>query len=197
MAKIFLSILLTAILCSCQHAKVKAISDTKETELRTFFLETYKGIDSTIKIDSFRFVRLDTISLKEKYFYAAGRLSDRIEECTEEAKKNNELLQTELQLMRLYSGLSTSLYKNASDDFDKYHQKVSDAIAKGKGLIAKQDSLNKLATKSDSLNPVGYEAICLYQIRYKDQSIKKDTAYIVLNQEKNIVKREDFYGEDD
>ena len=33
---------------------------------------------------------------------------------------------------------------------------------------------------------------CLYQIRNKDKSIKRDTAYIILNLNKDIIIRKDF-----
>ena len=87
-----------ALIClmACKHEKKSPVSMSKENELKTFLAETYKTIDSTIKIDSFRFIRLDTISLKEKYLYTADRLTDKISSIAKEANYNNSQARVEL-----------------------------------------------------------------------------------------------------
>ena len=42
----------------------------------------------------------------------------------------------------------------------------------------------------DSTKAIGYEAKCLYQLMFKDRSIKRDTTYIILNTNNNIIKND-------
>ena len=48
------------------------------------------------------------------------------------------------------------------------------------------------AVYSDSIKPIAFQAKCLYQIKNLDKSIKRDTAYIFLNLNKDIIKKADF-----
>ena len=70
---------------------------------------------------------------------------------------------------------------------------------KGKKIKTEIDSLQSViksiddkALIADTVKPVGFQAKCFYQIRLKDKSVKQDTTYILLNLNKDIIKRKDF-----
>ena len=78
-------------------------------------------------------------------------------------------------------------------------KKVEENQENSKLLKNEIDSLTKVLNgiveiekKSDSVNAVAFQAKCFYQLRNKDKSIKRDTAYIILNLNKDIVNRKDF-----
>src|SRR5690606_41939391 len=60
----------------------------------------------------------------------------------------------------------------------------------------KADSFRLLREKADTVQPLAYQTTNLIHIRYKDQSVKKDTTSIFLHLDKNIIKREDLRSEE-
>ncbi|MGI8598901.1 MAG: hypothetical protein ACR2KB_06565, partial [Chitinophagaceae bacterium] len=56
------------------------------------------------------------------------------------------------------------------------------------------DSLKARFLRADTVKAIGYHAICLYQIRKSDQSVRKDTTYITLNLDMNIVEQEILFN---
>ena len=76
---------------------------------------------------------------------------------------------------------------------------INRPLNRTQGSIKKIDSLSKVLNGiveiekiSDSVNAIAFQAKCFYQLRNKDKSIKRDTAYIILNLNKDIVIRKDF-----
>jgi hypothetical protein len=151
-----------------------------------------KDIDTTYKLDSFRLIRIDTINQRALLLEKASGLTQQLHDINDELKEINDKTDDEIQMMRLSRGVLESSYENAKDNATKYISKAKELSAKWKQIQSEQDSLFKLCTKADSIKPVGYQAVCLFQYRRKDQSVYKDTGYIIMNLDKNIVKKEDF-----
>lgn len=69
---------------------------------------------------------------------------------------------------------------------------IKNRIEAAKQKMNYYDSLSKTA---DSKRPIGYEAICIYRVQKKDWTDETDTAYILMDKNKNIVSREKLYYE--
>ena len=187
---IFYSIVLTQIIFSCQSLKKKNVN---EESLKTYFTSLVKKNDSTMKLESFKFIKLDTTTLQQQYIQIEYDISSLLESnglkfdrIMEEIKSNNKIA-------ALYSDLDYKLYKN-------YRDEAADKIIEAR-KIRTQDSLilldmNKLDTlrsKADSIKPVMYKARCAYTIKKQDQSIIKDTANISLNLDYEILSNEEYF----
>ena len=53
-------------------------------------------------------------------------------------------------------------------------------------------TIDSKTKNADTIKAIGYQAKCIYQVRFKDKSVKQDTTFIILNINKDIVKREEF-----
>jgi len=193
--KTFLITLTVLVWISCNSKTNSVIDSKKESELKTYFNSVYHDIDSTVTTDTFRFIRFDTITFKEKLLSIASNLSDEIDELQTEAAQYNMKAREELHSMRVFNGILPSAYANAKEDFNKYSDKAKELVDEAQVLIDKQKKYLDSSVHADSTKAEGFQAICLYQIRRKDQSVKKDTAFITMNKEMNIVEKKDFYKE--
>lgn len=178
-------------LLSCKSSKNK-FSVTKENELRKYFLQKIKEIDSTYSLDSFMLVRIDTLTQRDKYVAMADPVIERMKEINEELEDLVKSYKSNMQLVNLSSGLSAALYNNYKVEADDDKREIDKLGQEGKMLAAKHDSLMGLSRTADSITPVAYQSVSFYQFRRKDGSVKKDTAFIILNKDKNIIKREEF-----
>lgn len=175
--------------CKSNHSE---LADSKVSEMRTFIEKTYQNIDSTMKLDSFRFVRLDTITQQEKYMEMTEGLISEVQELNETGAKLIESYKNNKRMADLINDISSSTYSYYKDEADDDIKKISEQRDETQQKLKALDSLQVLTAKADSVKPVGYQAVCLYQIRRADMSVKKDTCYVLLNLEKNIVKKNDF-----
>lgn len=164
----------------------------KVSELKIFLQENLN--DTTDVIDSFAFIRLDTLYLRDKY---ANTLDDALLYM----KHANKLLEFQLNKMKNSAQLSKlSYYVGSSTLGDQYKESVMDEKKEFDKLAEKMnkltllaDSLSKLYQNTDSTIVSGYQAVCSYQLRKKDMSVMKDTAYIILNLDKNIIRASDYF----
>ena len=177
---------------SCSNEN-KPLGVGKETELKDHFVNEYKTIDASSRVDSFAVLRIDTITEQTKFASLAFDLMG-------EWQKQNELLDIENQLLQKRIGLM-QLTKGQPDGAanEEEARKSLDTITAIKNRIgAAQHKMNyydSLSKTADSKKPIGYEAICIYRIQKKDWTDQTDTAYIVMDKNKNIVSREKFYNE--
>ena len=167
------------------------LSESKESELKNHFLEQYKMIDSTSRVDSFFVMQLDTITEQKKYASLAFDFMDELEKQNQLMEIENSLLQKRISLMQLSMGQpgaekTKEEAKQSLDSISAIETRVEAAQKK----INYYDSLSK---KADSVKPIGYEAICIYRLQKKDWTDQVDTAYILMNRNKDIVSREEFY----
>lgn len=160
-------------------------------DLSTFFISNLN--DSSVLLDSFYLLRIDTITEKQKLNEQYSILHNQQLYILDLLKYKTSELSIISDKVRLYGMIgSRDLVGIEKRNFEKNNEKFN--------LISKEfDSLSKvlqgiveIEKTSDSIKPVAFQAKCLYQIRNKDKSIKRDTAYIILNLNKDIIIRKDF-----
>jgi hypothetical protein len=160
-------------------------------DLSTFFVSNLN--DSSVLLDSFFLLKIDTITEKQKLNEQYSIIHNQQLYILDLLKFKTSEMSIMSDKVRLYSMIgSRDLVRIEKDKFEKNNEKFN--------LISKEfDSLSKvlkgiveIEKTSDSIKPVAFQAKCLYQIRNKDKSIKRDTAYIILNLNKDIVIRKDF-----
>jgi hypothetical protein len=160
-------------------------------DLSTFFLSNLN--DSSVLLDSFSLIKIDTITEYMKLNEQFSVLNNQQQFLLELLKnKNNELsiISDKIKLYRMIG----------SRDLVNIEMKNTEEIQEKFKLLRKEfDSLRKVLIsiidnqeKADTVKPIAFQAKCLYQIRNKDKSIKRDTAYIILNLNKDIINRKDF-----
>ena len=171
------------------------ISEAKEQELKEHFVAQYKQIDPDSRVDSFAFVKLDTITLQRKYVSLFFRYMDEWEKQNQLMKIENELLQKRIQLMRLSKDHEYLLQEQTKEEAIQSLDTIAVTEERAQKAQLKMNYYDSLSKKADSLKPVGYEAICIYRVSLPDWTQRLDTAYIILNNNKNIVSREEFYQE--
>lgn len=171
------------------------ISTSKENEYRTYFSSRLKDYDSTASIDSFCFIRYDTLTQFSKligqYNNALGDL-----------ELNSKLLDLENKKMNL-TGQELLLYRNLDNNlFEQEKMEAKNEIDSGRAIEEKVFQLKRrvnfydsLLKKADTVKTIGYTAVCFYQVRNRDQSVKKDTFRVILNTDMNIITPKDFYKE--
>lgn len=161
-------------------------------DLKTYF--TAKYLDSTLTLDSFRIVALDTITPQKRLVAESQVLTHDIDLLLKLMKNNTEQMTLIAQQLKLYQILgSRDLIEIKRTDFNKLKDK-------GERIKSDLDSMLSIAhvypskiDSSDSLNPIGYEARCFFQVRRQDRSIERDTTFIYLNESKDIVDRRVFF----
>ena len=171
------------------------LSEAKEQELREHFVTQYKQIDPGSRVDSFAFLKLDTITLQRKYATLSFNYMDEWEKQNQLMKIENDLLQKRIQLMRLSKDHEISLREQTKEEAKQSLDTIAVIEKRAQEAQLKMNYYDSVSKKADSLKPVGYEAICIYRISRPDWTQQLDTAYIILNNNKNIVSRNDFYKE--
>ena len=177
------------------NSKGKPISEAKEKELKEHFVSQYKQIDPNSRVDSFAFVKLDTITLQRKYAALAFNFMDEWEKQNQLMKIENDLLQKRIQLMRLSKDQNNSLEEQTKEEAKHSLDTIAVIEKRALAVQLKMNYYDSLSRKADSVKPIGYEAICVYRISLPDWTQQLDTAYILLNNDKSIASREQFYKE--
>ena len=173
----------------------RPLSQTKEIELKEHFVSQYKQIDPNSRVDSFAFVKLDTITLQKKYAALAFNFMDEWEKQNQLMKIENDLLRKRIQLMRLSKDQNNSLQEQSKEEAKQSLDTIAVIEERALAVQQKIDYYDSLSRKADSVKPIGYEAICVYRISLPDWTQQVDTAYILLNRDKSIASREEFYKE--
>src|SRR5688500_9850373 len=173
----------------------KTISEAKERELKEHFVSQYKQIDPNSRVDSFAFVKLDTITLQKKYAAIAFNFMDEWEKQNQLMKIENDLLVKRIQLMRLSREQKDSLEEQSKEEAKQSLDTIALIEKRVQEAQTKMNYYDSLSKRADSVKPIGYEAICIYRVSLPDWTQQLDTAYIILNKNKNIVSRDEFYKE--
>ena len=110
----------------------------------------------------------------------------------ESTNAHAELYNANLRLMNISKRRSVAEYESykAEAEGNKSEVVVVDSVSKQ--LESKVLYYDSLLNITETKTPIGYKAVCLYQLRRKDRSVSKDTANILMNLDKNIVREEDF-----
>jgi hypothetical protein len=170
-------------LISCKSQK-----DIENERLADNLKEYFKNNlpDSSAIIDSFLLLKIDTLTQFNKLREQVTYLNNDTEQLLEFFKLNNSKLSIQVSQLKLYEMLeSSTLVSIQKEDVNK-------TIKKGKEISAELDTIQKISKNilsqiatADTIKAIGFQAKCLYQLRIKDRSVKRDTAYFVLNQNKD------------
>jgi hypothetical protein len=184
MRLIILIFAMTTVLFSSGQSTSKKVN---EENLKTYFSLTVKNIDSTIIIVEFKFVNLDTMTLKKQYITILGRMNVNLEERTANKEKLLDKFKTSKRVEGLSHGNPNSLYyENAADYAYKEYIKVRQQDSLLKTDIGK---IRTLVQKADNIKPIYYLASCAYTLRGKDYSVVKNTAVILLDLDYKILDK--------
>lgn len=132
--------------------------------------------------------------MSHKQFLEAQRSSlyDDYDDFSNEGKELLDEYKLKIRQTKLAAELSSSLFSLYKGQALDLKVKLQDHNDRFTALLKKDTLLTLQIAKADSIKTVGYQAVCFYQMRRKDQSVKKDTTFVPLNADKNIVERQDF-----
>ncbi|GAB2980884.1 hypothetical protein GCM10027049_15610 [Mucilaginibacter puniceus] len=116
--------------------------------------------DSTIIIDSVKIYDLDTLTQKADSLDMILSLYTKFDELKLEIEPIGEQIKSDTQLMRLANGLSSELYSNYKDEFDKHMSQYKSINEKMKSVISRIEKLESLTQGKtlDSLKATGFAA---------------------------------------
>ena len=180
------------IFLACKDSKNKAPKEDKIASLKMHFEESLKMVDSTFKLDSFKVIHIDTLTQSDKLNMLNQAVEDSLKETTLRMEALMEFYKSNIKLasmVRKPSKSPVNFYKTEAEKIKKNYDLCDSAV---KFLTLQSQNYDSLLKMADTLKPIGYEAICLYEVKRKDQSVIKDTTYMLMNLDKNIVRREDF-----
>jgi exonuclease VII large subunit len=188
--KLFLPVLTIAVfIISCSQTAKQKVDENK---LKTYFKSNVKKYDSTMTLETFTFVKLDTTTLKNQYYQFYNGILDKLDEDTYDFDRLLEKIKSNRKLQSLSSGLSYSLYKNYKDDADDDTKKAKDLLAADSLFRVDLNKIDTLLKSVDSIKPVAYLAKCFYTLKKQDQSITKDTTTIRLDLDFNILDKDEY-----
>jgi hypothetical protein len=150
-------------------------------------------VDSTFKLDSFKVIHINTLTQSDKLNMLNQAVEDSLKETTLRMEALMEFYKSNIKLASMVVRKPTkspvNFYKTEAEKIKKNYDLCDSAV---KFLTLQSQNYDSLLKMADTLKPIGYEAICLYEVKRKDQSLIKDTTYMLMNLDKNIVRREDF-----
>jgi exonuclease VII large subunit len=188
--KLFLPVLTIAVfIISCSQTAKQKVDENK---LKTYFKSNVKKYDSTMTLETFTFVKLDTTTLKNQYYQFYNGILDKLDEDTYDFDRLLEKIKSNRKLQSLSSGLSYSLYKNYKDNADDDTKKAKDLLAADSLFRVDLNKIDTLLKSVDSIKPVAYLAKCFYTLKKQDQSITKDTTTIRLDLDFNILDKDEY-----
>lgn len=181
-------------LFACQN-KEKAAKKNLETNLFTYFNARIKGVDSTLKLDSVRIIKFDTITANNILYKKIMSIYDKIQVNQNKIRDVLSDMNDAKKMMRLTAGLSSALYNNSLDDFKEKQTEFNSLQEKDSILIQTADTLSEKLKTTDSTTLVFLQVKCLLQYQRKDLSVSRGTGYAFLNTNNNIVRQEDIFTE--
>jgi hypothetical protein len=185
-------LLIAIVLFSCQSKTIKEKKDL-EKNLFTYFKIRLNDADSTIHLDSARIIKFDTITANTILYRKILAIYDVVDENQDKIRKILSDMNDAKKMMRLTAGLSSALYNNSLDDFNKNREEMTSLQQKDSVLINNADSLSQKLKTTDSTTLVYLQVKCLLQYQRKDLSVSRDTGYAFLNTNKDIIRREDIF----
>ena len=187
---IVISISLTFFIIACK-SKTQQHKEKLQNDLRTYFTANLK--DSTSTLDSFFVIKVDTISQRMLLFEQSSVLNSQLGYLIDILKLNIRKLSNSVDQIRLYRMLeSQDLVDIEKKDFAEQKEKGASIKSEIDTVMSVIKGIDSTINFADTIKPIGFQAICLYQVRLKDKSIKRDTTFILLNINKDIIKKDDF-----
>jgi len=190
--KCIISLFALAIVAGSCKDQPKTTHDDKLAELRVHLEERLKAIDPRNKLDSIKLISIDTLTQRDKFSLLKEALTDSLERVKLRMEVVEELYNANLRLMNVAKRRSTTEYESYRAEAEENKAEVEAVDSVSKQLESKVLYYDSLLNITETKTPVGYKAVCLYQLRRRDQSVSTDTANILMNLNKNIVRKEDF-----
>ncbi|MEP7229935.1 MAG: hypothetical protein ABI691_06760 [Ginsengibacter sp.] len=188
--KRFYMLILVTSLFACKSEREKEHQNL-QNDMQSYFKANM--MDSTSTLDSFRLVKIDTINQRMLFYEQSSVLGKHLDNLIELYKLSNEELSNSVDKMRLYRMIeSRDLVEIEKKDFDKQKEKGQQIHYEIDTLMSITKAIDSSAKNADTTKPVGFQAKCFYQLRRKDKSVERDTTFILLNINKDIIKRSDF-----
>ncbi len=179
------------VISSCRnYLSVKEV----EPKLQQYFSSNLKSINSTTILDSFRIIKFDTITGKDRLIMKINQLSDSARYYVQMTKEQNGAASANLKLMKQTRDIDSALYKRYQHDFDSSVNMARHYGERGSEVIYTQNSLLRIAQKADTVKPVDYQAFCLIQTKKNDGSIQRDTVNVFIIPKMDIIRKEDYYA---
>src|SRR5687768_15008663 len=100
----FVLLCLLATLSSCKESPLVPIA--KQQLIKEYFSQQVKMIDSSMAVDSFDIVRIDTLTERERLLAEVRINSQRVDRYEDLIKKKLALGESELRLAKLYTDIS-------------------------------------------------------------------------------------------
>lgn len=166
-----------------------------ENNLFTYFNARIKDVDSTLKLDSVRIIKFDTITPNDILYKKIMSIYDKIQVNQNKIRDVLSDMNDAKKMMRLTVDLSSALYNNSLDDFKEKQTEFNSLQEKDSILIQTADTLSAKLKTADSTTLVFLQVKCLLQYQRKDLSVNRDTGYAFLNTNNNIVRQEDIFKE--
>lgn len=149
--------------------------------------------DSTSTLDSFKLEEVDTVTQKKLLIEQSNYLSDQLPHMYKIHGIHVKLLLNRADGIKILKSID---YKQqAEQELREYQKEKAHLDYLGKEfdkIIATIKSLKSNVQQADSIIPIGFHTVCSYKLILKNKSIKRDTAYITLNKNGDIVDYFDF-----
>lgn len=129
--KTIISFLFIALI-SCSRSE-RPIDNISQSDLNTYFKSILKEMDSTASISKLQIISVDTINEREMYNHFSLMMFGEIENMKLHGDRLLDKYKSQLQLVSLSNGISSTLYKNYKIDADNTYNKLVE--------LARQDSL--------------------------------------------------------
>lgn len=188
MKKLILLIILQFVFFACKS------EEEKMTEVAKVFLqEDIKQNKEFKSLDSLKLIKVDTITHKRQALEYWSQMVDKLKFYSEMSELSFEKYKSSKNMLGLYSMLdSPELIRiqtsDTKDDLKEYKM-YDDSL----GILLKKSEIFKTKLdKFDSIKPVNYYHHYNLLLRRKDNSILRDTVFIVYDLDKNIIRYSDY-----
>jgi hypothetical protein len=153
-------IFLTGISAACKSKQDKLLLP----DLRPNFLQLLNQKDSTLALDSFYFIRTDTMTEKKALIHQRFPFMSILEKINE-------------QLERMSVGRDIFHSAPSANDLET----IEYLNGEKKYVIREIDSIGKLIVNADSISPIGYRAFYKVTVSRKDKFIVSDTILYAIS----------------
>jgi hypothetical protein len=147
-------IFLTGICAGCKSKQDELLIP----DLRPNFLQLLNQKDSTLALDSFYFIRTDTMTEKRALIHQRFPFTNILEKINE-------------QLEKMSVGRDSFHSAPSANDL----QTIEYLNGEKKYVIREIDSISKLIVNADSISPIGYRAFFKVTVSRKDKFVVSDT----------------------
>ena len=181
---LILTLVIGFISCHSKSMKDKINVDN----MKQFFIKSLLK-DSTAKVDSFKLISIDTMFERNCYNEIEYKIMVKRDENINNMKEiSNKLTYTEkmyrLMLDNPYAGNLLNVYEK---DYKVYKDQIKELFKKDTLYQIDLNRLDTLVKRADTTNPICFTTKCFYEIQKSNFSVSKDTAYIWLNKDLQII----------